>query len=192
MEAIQDYIGESDNLVELHKEVAAEVTCCATPGDSLARYRVCISARRHTQLQLFASANLAKHIETCAQISACDSILAGMESMLGGFQVWCCVRLCWGFHVGSMRPMQAVMALWQSLGWLTSVCLGPCRPSGRAGLHQRRDPGPAAAVCRPVAAAQQPQGSAGRPYLFMIEPPAALLISQADMHSGSAAYCLMC
>jgi hypothetical protein len=65
MEAIQDYIGESDNLVELHKEVRGEVISYYIPSAFLAWSRRCESASRDTELQLLASPDLAKHIVMC-------------------------------------------------------------------------------------------------------------------------------
>ena len=85
MEAIQDYIGESDNLVELHKEVGGEVTFSYLPSVFLAP-SVLVIVPGCTSSIFWPPIH--QSIPICvAQISACDSILAGMESMLGGFQV---------------------------------------------------------------------------------------------------------
>lgn len=138
MEAIQDYIGESDNFVGLHKEVGGEVTCCTNSSAFLAR-STCVKGHDAQTLasSLWHPPSQPSNSYYVAQISACDSILAGMESMLGGFQV--CGTVCnsagvfvVAYAINACRDGLMAVAFWQ-----TSGCIVPCHRSGRAGIHQR-------------------------------------------------------
>lgn len=122
-------------------------------------------------------------LQCSAQISACDSILAGMESMLGGFQVS-------GAVCNSAGVLVAVHAVRASGdGIVTVACLANKRM--RCSLSSIRT-GWAPSVPRSGACssslppcrcssttARQLRWAAGP----RIEPPAALLLPQADVRS---------
>jgi hypothetical protein len=153
MEAIQDYIGESDNLVELHKEVR---TGLPRQGSYQKRaHGACMSCA------------------SCLPVSCKQQMWCRRSAHATAF--WRAWSRCWAASRYTALPARSSACWWCMQPLPVAManmaeCVYPCELmtlftgfciAGGAGFHQCRDPRLAAAVCCAEFAAEQSQGSTG-------------------------------